>query len=44
MYLVGRWWDELVAKENVTFLPVDVPTKVFQQDVKVVHHAGDLVK
>lgn len=39
----GRWWEEL-AKENVTLLPLDPPRSVFQQEIKVVHHVGDLVK
>jgi hypothetical protein len=31
------WWEELVAKENVSFVPVDPPLTVFLQQIKVIH-------
>ncbi|XP_059144261.1 uncharacterized protein LOC131931468 [Physella acuta] len=39
----GKVWERL-KKENVTFVYVDQPTSVFQQDVKGLEHRSDILR
>ncbi|XP_059179591.1 uncharacterized protein LOC131958522 [Physella acuta] len=39
----GYWWDKLLH-ENVTFVYVDQPRSVFQQEVNVMAHRADILR